>query len=136
MRNKSENDIIKEFCLFEDDVIKHKPPMNQMIHEVQMMKFKIKPLQGDFSFLNFSKDSFIESLWSLGKLDEFYRKTYPSVKKQEKAIFLSLFEGFQKAFQEDLKNISLKKMDFKNLPITEYFEMEIYRDSHKKKIKN
>ena len=48
-----------------------------MFEEVRMMKFKIKPIQGDVSAFNLKNERFIESLWSLGKLDEFFHKEFP-----------------------------------------------------------
>ena len=43
-----------------------------MYEEIRMMKFRIRPLQGNVLSVNLNNEKFIEVLWSMGKLDEFY----------------------------------------------------------------
>ena len=62
-----------------------------MFEEVQMMKFKIKPIHGDVSAFNLKNISFIESLWSLGKLDEFFHREFPQLSKKDQEVFLRFF---------------------------------------------
>ena len=71
MRKKINKDILSLINNIQK-IISTKPNTDQMFEEVRMMKFKIKPIQGDLMSFNLKNQHFIESLWSLGKLDEFF----------------------------------------------------------------
>lgn len=113
-------------------IISAKPTINQMFEDVQMMKFKIKPIQGDVSAFDLKNERFIESIWSLGKLDEFFHKEFPQLSKKDKEIFLRIFDSLYIKYQRDLNHISLqptKKMTKKS----ELLELEIYREGRLRK---
>ncbi len=108
-------------------IISTKPNTNQMFEEVQMMKFKIKPLQGDVSAFNLKNEKFIESLWSLGKLDEFFRKEFPQLSKKEQEVFLRFFDSLYIKYQQQLNQVNLqpaRRMTAK----TGLLELEIYKE--------
>lgn len=119
-------DVLDIFSKFQHDVLEHKPALEQMYADVQMMQFKVRPLAGDIAGINFDNIIFIETLWSLGKLDEFFHQTVTSLSKTEKKVFYQLFDGLYKQYQSKLNKVNLKT----DLPDTSSgaFEVEIFRE--------
>ncbi|MBI5122484.1 hypothetical protein HZA75_01360 [Candidatus Roizmanbacteria bacterium] len=113
-------------------IISSKPNTNQMFEEVRMMKFKIKPIQGDVSAFNLKNERFIESLWSLGKLDEFFHKEFPQLSKKEQEIFLRFFDNLYFKYQQQLNQINLQPARV-TLTKTGSLELEIYKEGKLKK---
>lgn len=116
-------------ALFQKKILENKPALHQMLEEVRMMKFKIKPLHGDISLLNLKNNSFIEILWSLGKLDEFFQSQYKKVSSGKKDLFLRLFDEIHEKFQDKLNDLNLKPE--KIVESSSSFEMEIYKERAK-----
>lgn len=126
MKKKSQRDPLALLETFQRDILQKKPVFAEMITEVNMMKFKIKPVQGDFSDINFGNTQFIEILWSLGKLDEFFQAQYHNIREEDRGTFFNYFDSMQKKFQEELNKLNLRqKVSQTNPPV---LEMEIFKD--------
>lgn len=134
MRKKINKDILSLFGGIQK-IISSKPMISQMFEEVQMMKFKIKPLQGDVSAYNLKNEKFIESLWSLGKLDEFFHKEFPRLSKKEQEIFLKFFDTLYSKYQEQLNQINLQPTR-KIMTKSGLLELEIYKEGRLRKKAN
>ena len=126
MAKKNTNDIIGMITRFQDKIIKRKPSVSKMFSEIRMMRFKIRPVQGDISLLNLNNQQFIEILWSLGKLDEFFQEQYKKIASRDRELFLKLFDGIHDKFQKQLNSLNLKPE--KNIETSQTFEMEIYKE--------
>ena len=111
-------------------LVKNKPPINQMYEEIRMMKFRIRPLQGNVLSVNLNNEKFIEVLWSMGKLDEFYQSEFSSLTPKNKQLFIKIFEHLHIQFQEELNRVNLLKGRYSKKPQT--LEMEIYKEKNKK----
>ncbi|PIY71837.1 hypothetical protein COY87_04055 [Candidatus Roizmanbacteria bacterium CG_4_10_14_0_8_um_filter_33_9] len=126
MKKKNESNVVLLLEQFQKNILGNKPSIDQMIKEVQMMRFKIRPIQGDFSYLNFQNSRFIEILWSLGKMDEFFNRRPSSLSSKQKGIFFNYFDSMYRSFQDELNKLNLK------LPRTgknpSVFEMEIFKE--------
>ena len=131
MNKKTGKDIISLFGDIQK-VISSKPTANQMFEEVRMMKFKIKPIQGDLMSFNLKNEQFIESLWSLGKLDEFFFKEVPSLSKKEKEVFMRIFDSLYFKYQQQLNQANLQQRKV-TLTKTGLLELEIYKERKLKK---
>ncbi|MEK7597140.1 MAG: hypothetical protein AAB441_00670 [Patescibacteria group bacterium] len=131
MKKKISRDVISLFGNIQK-IISAKPNINQMFEEVQMMKFKIKPIQGDLMSFNLRNEQFIESLWSLGKLDEFFFREVPTLSKKEKEIFMKFFDSLYFKYQQQLNqsNLQQRKLTLKR---TGLLELEIYKEGKLKK---
>lgn len=128
---KTNKDIISLFGNIQK-IISAKPSINQMFEEVQMMKFKIKPIQGDLMSFDLKNEQFIESLWSLGKLDEFFYKEFPILSKKEKEVFIRIFDSLYFKYQQQLNQTNLHQKKL-NLTKTGLLELEIYKERKFKK---
>ena len=113
-------------------IISGKPSINQMFEEVQMMKFKIRPIKGDLMSFDLKNENFIESLWSLGKLDEFFFKEVPNLNKKEKEVFMKIFDSLYFKYQQQLNQTNLQQKKV-NLTKTGLLELEIYKERKMKK---
>lgn len=99
-----------------------------MMEEVRMMKFKVRPVQGDIGEFNLKNGKLLEAVWSLGKLDELFQKEYDNLSFKEKKVFMRIFDGLYQRLQSELNGINLKRNKFGNpLPV---LEMEIFREKH------
>lgn len=132
MRKKSRRDILQMVSNFQA-LIKNKPPLPQMSTELRMMKFKIRPIQGDFSAVDLKNQEFIKALWSLGKLDEFFQKEYSRLTKKERQIFIKIFDDLYHQYQQELNRVNI----YKGRPVNEehkILEMEIFKENKGRKI--
>ena len=96
------------------------------------MKFKVRPLRGDVLSVDLKNDQFISTLWSLGKLDEFYQQKINSLNYKDKEIFNKIFEEVYYRFQTDLNNINIKR-SYKTINPRTRLEVEIFRERKLKK---
>lgn len=128
MKRKITIDVVDMFQKFQNDVLGNKPDFDQMFSDVQMMQFKVRPVTGDIAGLNFDNYIFIETLWSLGKLDEFFHQHVSDLNKSEKKVFYQLFDGLYQQYQSQLNKVNLKT-DLPDTATTEgAFEVEIFRE--------
>lgn len=125
--NKNIIDLIENFKKFLD----RKPPFEKMYEEIQMMKFKIRPIQGDLSRINLNNKEFISTLWSLGKLDEFFQKEFYKLTGKNKEIFLKIFNNVYEKYQTELNRINLHIE--KTINSSGFLEVEIFKEVKNKK---
>ncbi len=131
MKKKISKDIISLFGNIQK-VISSKPTVSQMFEEVQMMKFKIRPIRGDIMSFDLKNKQFIESLWNLGKLDEFFFREVPSLSKKEKEVFIKIFDSLYSKYQQQLNQSNLQQRKV-SLTKTGLLELEIYKERKLKK---
>lgn len=126
MKKKEAVDLLLILADFQKNILGSKPSIEAMVDEVRMMHFKIRPLQGDVSLLNLREDKLIETLWNLGKLDEFYQKHNSRLTSSQKSIFFNFFEEIYGKFQTQLNKLNLRSTVETDVPST--IEMEIFKD--------
>ncbi len=131
MKTKSEIDILKLFNTFQKS-LQQKPSYKQMMDEVRMMKFKIRPMQGDVLSFDLQDAGLIEVLWSLGKLDELFQDKYQKLSQKDKGVFFRIFDSMYQRLQSELGKINLRKDRTSNL--SPMIEMEIFKEQKQKKL--
>lgn len=89
-------DMLHLFKSFKTTVLDKKVSHEQMVRDVSMMKFKIRPLQGDVMRLNFANATFVETIWQLGMMDEFIEKNIHKIDKNQERAFFSYFDSMYK----------------------------------------
>jgi len=112
-----------------EKILKQKPPQDEILKEVQMMKFKIRPVFGDISLLNFKDLQLIEALWGLGKIDDFFKKEISKISVREQETFFELLNQMREKLESQIKKINFRK------PVTtsQAIEMEIFKEYPRKK---
>lgn len=124
MKRKQQINLSALVTILQKELVEHRPTLRKMYEEVRMMKFVIRPLQGDITQVDFNDSHLIETLWSLGKLDEFFQKRIKSVPANQKETFLRLFDNLHQQFQGQLNKLHLKP-EKNRAPST--LEMEIFK---------
>lgn len=130
MNTQNETDVFEMLTTFQKTILQKKPSVREMVQEVQMMKYKIKPLYGDISVLDFKNSQFVEALWSLGKLDEFFQNNVDQLETTEQEVFFRLINEMRTDLQNDLNKANLKPHKIKNNQSV--FEIEIYKERAQK----
>lgn len=131
MKNRNEIDVLKIFDNFQKEIQK-KPSHKQMMEEVRMMKFRVRPMQGDILLFNLQDERLIEVLWSLGKLDELFQNKFQKLSSKDKSVFFRIFDSMYQNFQSELGKINLRKDKPSNISPT--VEIEIFKEQEKKKL--
>ncbi len=134
MKKKNETNVVLLLEQFQKNVLSNKPSLDQMIKEVQLMRFKIRPVQGNLTHLNFQNVRFIEIVWSLGKIDEFFDKRLSSLPRSQKNIFFHYFDTLHRSLQEELNKLNLKQVQVGKS--SSVFEMEIFKDKKRSRSMN
>ncbi len=124
MIRRNKTSVVSIFADFRQ-MIQNKPPVNKMIEDLQLMKFKIRPLTGDIDLLKKSNDYLIEMLWSLGKLDEMFSRESRHLTAVNRSLFMSMFETLREQYQEELNKVTLST---DRLGKPGLLEMEIFRE--------
>ena len=130
MRKKSNTDVLEIVSKFQKNILEKKPSNDEMEKEVRMMKFKVKPVIGDISILNLKNTNFIEVLWSLGKIDEFFQNQVDTIGDDQRDIFYKLLDEIYEKYQDELNMVDLKKESLSQGSTG--FEMEIFKERSSK----
>lgn len=134
MKRYNKSDVLTILESFQRKVMLHKPSVEDMLTELQMMHFKVKPRQGDLSRVDFTNHKLIEILWSLGKLDEFFQQQYSKLEDHDQEAFYTYFDSMQQKLQDDLNGLNLKQETGSACLST--LEIEIFKERGKKKKAN
>jgi len=131
MKRKTSKDIIELIRNFQK-FLENKPSFSKMHEEIQMMKFKIRPIYGDISKVNLNNEKFISTLWSLGKLEEFFHKEFYSLSRKNKELFLKIIDSIYMKYHAELNKIDIRAE--KTVFDQGFLEMEIFKEVRSKKI--
>lgn len=133
-KNISKKDILHVIADFQKAITTNTLSVSQMYDEVRMMHFKIRPLHGDISHIDLKDKMFLEALWSLGKLDEFFRREGSKYNKREREIFFKYFDSLHARFAKSLQKVRLEPAEDMD-DHSPFVEMEIFReDTHKERV--
>ncbi len=108
-------------------IIRRKPSVRKMYEDIRLMQFRIRPIEGDITNIDVANDTFIEMLWSLGKLDEIFQKKYYDMEGKNREVIYDMFEKLYDEYQSKLNKASFRKETA--LGPGPKLEMEIYRES-------
>ncbi|NMB83971.1 hypothetical protein GYA28_01650 [Candidatus Roizmanbacteria bacterium] len=110
-------------------MLHEKPSVKQMFNEIQMMKFKIRPVSGDISLVDIGNSQLIEALWGLGKLDDFFQKEFKRLSGKEKRIFFNIVSGVKEKLEQELNRVNFKQ----SMGPSSIVEVEIFKDTPARK---
>jgi hypothetical protein len=126
MMKKNNNDVSQIIDKIKK-ILNEKPSSEIMLREIRMMRFKIRPVQGDFSLINLKNTNLIEILWRLGKLDDIYQKEYKNIPKSDRESFYRIYDNFNSRLQQQLSKINIKEE--RNASRPQILEMEIFKEN-------
>lgn len=113
-------------------LLKDKPSYKTMIEEIQMMRFRIRPVSGDALFINIRDIQFVETIWTMGKLEEIVQKEYPKLNGRGKKALFRVFEELHEKYQDQLNKLNLKVEKAPNQP--NMVEIEIFKEAPNRKL--
>jgi len=126
MKTKKNQDIIDRLANLQKQIMHERPPLEKMRTEVQMMHFKIRPIQGNIALLNLNNSQLIEILWNLGKLEEFYNHEVRQISRSKRPAFFQLFDRIYGQLQNRLNRLNLKQE--KSIKGNGMLELEIFKE--------
>lgn len=109
-----------------------KPTKQEMIRDVQMMNFKIRPLSGDLFMLAKRYGSLLEQLWRIGKTEAIIRKAITMLDDNERQLFFTYIDNVEKKMQEN----ALKKLHdvpMNNGDKQKIVTLEIFKEAKERK---
>jgi len=130
MDSSKKIDAVDKIKHFQERILANKPNRGEMVYDVRMMNFKIRPISGDITELDYGNNDFIDALWSLGKLDEFFRLEFDSIDLDEKDAFFRMINDLRVNFQNQLKQANIQAVDFQDKSMMQLFEIEIIKDNN------
>jgi hypothetical protein len=126
MKASKKTDLYERIRHFQQTTLSNKPEKIDMIHEVRMMNFKIRPVYGNITVVDFNNSDFIDALWSLGKLDEFFKLEFPTISEDDKEVFFKLVDDIRANLQQRLNTAYTERQGGKD--DRAFFEIEIFKD--------
>lgn len=130
MDSSKKTDAVDKIKHFQQRILAKKPSIGEMVHDVQMMNFKIRPVSGNITELDYGNYDFIDALWSLGKLDEFFRLEFGEIEKNEKDTFFRMINDLRVNFQNQLRQANIQSVDLQDQSMMQLFEIEIIKDNN------
>lgn len=103
-------DVIKRV---QNEVENAKPSHKQMLEDVKMMRFKIRPVFGDIAILAKKDIGFLEALWKIGKMEEIINHEIIKLNTVEKEIFFHYWQNKHQLTNKASFNLSNKPIDDK-----------------------
>ncbi len=82
------------------DVNDKKPSPDEMMKEIKMMNFKIRPIDGDIFSLTTKNVRFIESLWRIGRIEKIVIKAQDRLSTDEKELFFDYLDELELQMQD------------------------------------
>lgn len=95
-------DIIRKIML---KIEQPKPPHETMRKEIQLMKFKIRPVVGDIANLKKMDNQIVEILWQVGKIDEIVHRSFDDLNEDDQDRLLEYLQHVELKAQEDMRNL-------------------------------
>lgn len=126
MNTGNKTDLYEKIKLFQQRTMTNRPTVDEMMSEVRMMNFKVRPVYGNISKINLSNGDFINALWSLGKLDEFFKDEFPNVEDDDREVFFKLVDDMRVSLQQKLNRAYNTEQSSKDNKL--FFEIEIYKE--------
>lgn len=81
------------------DVNDRKPSQEEMLKEVKMMNFKIRPVDGDIFNMMTKNVGFLESLWRIGRIEKIVIKAKDRLSFEEKELFFDYLDELEMQMQ-------------------------------------
>jgi len=130
MINKNHVDLMESLRSIKK-ILDNRPNSQEMLKEVRMMRFKIKPIFGNVTEIDLNDFRLIETLWSLGKLEEFVDREYRHISYKDRMTFIRILTSIKDRLKDNLNKIDIKRTNPRSA--ASLIEMEILREIPRKK---
>lgn len=117
-------DLIKKI---DSQIEKARPSKREMLEDIKMMKFKIRPVTGDIFTLKDKDIGFLQSLWKLARIEELVGGQVERLSGGEKEIFFSYLEDLQLKTEEKIA-LAIRRLPVKEKKNIKVLELEVFRE--------
>ena len=122
MRKISALDIIKKIVT---EVEQPRPAFKIMLRDIQMMRFKIRPIIGDISSLNEMNNEVIALLWKIGRIDEIIHASFKDLAEDDQDQLLEYLQHMELQTENDLRRVLRQKPNTKT---NNLLKLEVFRE--------
>jgi len=107
------------------EVEQPKPAFKIMLRDIQMMRFKIRPIIGDISSLNEMNDEVIALLWKIGRIDEIIHASFKDLAEDDQDQLLEYLQHMELQTENDLRRVLRQKPSTKT---NNLLKLEVFRE--------
>lgn len=116
-------DIIRQISI---EVEGRKLPLEIMVRDIQMMRFKVRSLFGDISSLQTTHYDFVQSLWKIGRIDEIVSESLHTLDEDGQEALLDYFHQIEGRMQTNIRNsLTIQETSKRKKQI---LKLEIFKD--------
>lgn len=107
----------------------------QMIEEIKMMKFKIRPISGDVFYLIAHDMGFLESIWRLGKIEEIVSQSFKRLDARQKDILSKYLDDLEWRAQQKIIS-SIENLPYIDQNKVRLIQLEVFKDKLSRRVRN
>ncbi len=117
-------DIIREIT---HEIEGRKLPLEIMVRDIQMMRFKIRSTFGDISSLDTMHYEFIHALWKIGRADEIVTNSLDDLNEDDQEALIEFFKNIEEEIQQNIRDsLNLKVLSEEDEGV---LKLEIFKDT-------
>lgn len=109
------------------------PTREEMLEDIKLMKFKIKPLSGDINNINGVDNSFIESLWRIGRIDLILKTHFNKLSDEEKASVVQFLKHLEEKTEDGVRH-DIDALSPQQKKQAQILKLAIFRDELKEQL--
>lgn len=79
-----------------------RPDKHEMLHDIKMMNFKIRPISGDVFAMAGHNVDFMESVWRIAKIEEIIGVALQSLEERELRAFFQYMDNLEDQLQKTI----------------------------------
>lgn len=122
-RNNKAIDVIQRVV---QEVELVKPSREQIVQDLKMMSFKVRPITGDIFTLKREEEGLLKMLWRVGKIEEILENTMPNLHEREQELVLKYLNHMEMKEEERARQ-AVKKLSPKTNTGEKKVTLEIFK---------
>lgn len=109
-----------------------KPTTQEMLRDIKMMDFKVRPVMGDLFALAHKQTGLLEQLWRIGKIEDIVRRAITTLDGNERGLFFNYIDNLEREMQERASK-ELHELPLQDGEKQRLVTLEIFKEAHKRK---
>ncbi len=112
-----------------------KPSAQEMLRDIKMMDFKVRPVSGDLFALAMKQTGLLEQLWRIGKIEEIVRRAIMSLNSHERGLFFNYIDTLEKQMHEETSK-EMQRIQRHDGKDHQMVTLEIFKEAKRQKKAN
>lgn len=109
------------------------PSLENKLKDVQMMRFKVRSIIGDISFVDKMDTQIIDYLWKIGKIDQIISEHIDTIGEEDQDTLMSYFHSIESHMRESIRHSFELKPASKKAPT---LKLEIFKELELQEVSN